>query len=377
MQLRKELKGCKRIVIKVGSNVVTKDNGKCDTRKMRIIAEDISDLVDHGFEVVLVSSGAVSVGKAFLKEKLPRSGTTDLQQSASSIGQPKLISQYSQLFEEQEHICAQILLTHDDFKNRTRFLNAKQAVEILLENKIIPILNENDSVSYNLITVGDNDHLAASAAQMIKADALLIITGAQGLFDKDPSIKDAKLIKEVKYGDDLNHINMKNKSSVGRGGMHSKIQAVQKATSLGIKAIISSRDSLRIVVDPLTKEIGTFFSPQANFDPEMKKAWLVSTKKLDCVIEVDSGAYNALVAGHSLLPKGIINASGNFTRGDCVDILHQGEVFAVGVTEYDQKDILKIKQIHSDDIEKTLGFKNSNVVIHTENLAITEEDSND
>ncbi len=373
MKLRKELEGCKRFVVKVGSNVVTKENGKCDIRNMRIIVEDIGELIDHGYEVVLVSSGAVSVGKAFLKEMLPKAGRVDLQQSASAIGQPKLINQYSQLFEEHEHVCSQILLTHDDFRNRTRFLNAKQTVDVLLRNKIIPILNENDSISYTEITVGDNDHLAASAAQMINADALIIITSAQGLFDKDPSKKDAKLIKEVKYGQTLEHVEMHTKTGNGRGGMQSKIEAVNKVIPLGIKAIISSKDNFRIVMDALTKETGTYFGPESNFDPELKKAWLISTKKLNCKIEVDEGAYKAIKAGHSLLPKGILDCEGDFYQGDCIDISFDGKVFALGVTEYDKKDVLKIRKLHSNEIEKTLGYKMSSVVIHTDNLITTEE----
>ena len=203
MKFREELKNLKRIVVKVGSNVITRKNGKLDTRKLRVIVEDISELVENKVEVVFVSSGAVAVGTQFLKKHMPRKGRIDLQQSASSIGQPKLLNIYSRLFDENDKICSQILLTHDDFKNRKRFLHAKQTIEVLLRNKIIPILNENDSISFSEITVGDNDHLAAQAAQMVEADALLVITSEKGLYDKDPSHKDSKFIEEVKYNADL------------------------------------------------------------------------------------------------------------------------------------------------------------------------------
>ena len=257
MQLRKELEGISRVVVKVGSNVVTKSDGRCDLRKMRIIVEDIIDLQDQGIEVVLVSSGAVSVGKAFLKNHLPKEGRIDLQQSASAIGQPKLINNYSSLFEEHHRICSQILLTHDDFRKRKRFLNAKRTIEVLLKNKVTPILNENDTISFTEITVGDNDHLAASAAQMVNADALVVITSAQGLYDRDPDEEGAKLIKNVGYDETLDHVDMSTKTNVGRGGMESKIHAVNKVTPLGIKAIISSKDNNRIVLDPLTKDVGS------------------------------------------------------------------------------------------------------------------------
>ena len=377
MKIREELKGCKRIVVKVGSRVVTKKNGQCDVRKMRIIVEDICELMDSGFEVILVSSGAISVGKAYLKRMLPRKGRISLEQSASSIGQPKLINKYSQLFEDHQLICSQILLTHDDFRNRKRFLFAKQTIEVLLKNRVTPILNENDSISYSEITVGDNDHLAASAAQMVDADALLIITSAEGLFDKDPKEKSAKLIKVVDYGDALTHVDMRSKTDVGRGGMDSKIKAVNKVTPLGIKAIISSKESNRIVIDPLVKQIGTIFDPADNFKPEQKKAWLISTKKLNCGIEVDKGAYEALMEGNSLFPRGVSSCFGSFYQGDCVDICFNGVPFAVGITEYDHLDIDRIKDKHSDEIEDVLGYKNSIAVILTDNLVLVEEGRNE
>ncbi len=370
--MRKELADIKRLVVKVGSNVVTKKNGRCDIRKMRIIVEDICELQENGVEVVLVSSGAVNVGKFFLKKHLPREGKIDLQQSASAIGQPKLINKYSSLFEEQHSICSQILLTHDDFRKRKRFLNAKQTIEVLLKNKITPILNENDSISYTEITVGDNDHLAASAAQMVNADALLIVTSAQGLYDKDPDEEGAKLIKKVSFDECLNHVDMTTKTTCGRGGMESKIQAVNKVTPLGIKAIIASKDNNRIVMDPLTRETGTLFGPKSAYDPELRKAWLISTKKLNCYIEVDKGAYEALLKGKSLFPKGIVDTSGEYYKGDCIDISHNGEIFAVGISEYDMTEVEKIKRKHSNEIEDTLGHKVSDEVINTMNLVLNK-----
>lgn len=373
MKFRKELAGCKRIVVKVGSAVVTRKDGLCDVRKMRILVEDICELIDNGYEVLLVSSGSINVGKAILNKMLPPRGKIELQQSASSIGQPKLINKYSQLFEDHQRVCSQILLTHDDFRNRKRFLLAKNTIEVLLKNKVTPILNENDTISYDEITVGDNDHLAASAAQMVDADALLIITSAEGLFDRDPQLGDAKLIKLVNYGNTLTHVDMSSKTSVGRGGMSSKIQAVNKVTPLGIKAIISSKDNNRILIDPLVKDIGTVFDPADNFKPEQKKAWLISTKKYNCAIEVDRGAYEALLEGNSLFPRGINACHGTFYQGDCIDICYQGKTFAVGVTEYDHIDIERIKDKHSDEIEEVLGYKYSTAVITTTNLVLIED----
>ncbi len=373
MTLREELKSCQRLVIKVGSNVVIKPDGRCDTRSLRILVEDIITLQESGIEVILVSSGSVSLGKTYLKEHTPRNGRVDLQQSASSIGQPILINIYSRLFEENQGICSQILLTHDDFRNRKRFLHVKQTIDVLLKNNIVPILNENDSIAYSKNTVGDNDHLAAQTAQMVNADALLVITSARGLYDKDPSEPDAKFMKQVPFGYDLEGIDTSKKTSFGRGGMGSKIHAINKVTPLGIKAILSSKDEERFVLNPLTKDIGTFFSPKNHYDPELKKAWLLSTKKPNCIVEVDEGAFFALKKGKSLFAKGILSVSGSFYKGDSVDICHDGEIFASGICEYDSKEIKKIKRHHSDDIEDILGFRTSPEVILTNNLVINED----
>ncbi len=377
IQLRRELTNCKRIVVKVGSNVVTKKSGKFDLRKMRILVEDICELVDSGVEIVLVSSGAVNIGKAFLKKRLPEEGQIEIQQSASAIGQPKLINRYSSLFEDHQHICSQILLTHDDFRSRKRFLHAKQTVEVLLKNKVTPILNENDSISYTEISVGDNDHLAASAAQMVNADALLIITSAMGLYDRDPNQKGAKLIKNVKYGQCLTDIDMSTKTSIGRGGMESKVHAVQKVTPLGIKAIIASKDNDRIVMDPLVQPIGTFFGPRSTFHPERRHAWMISTKKLNCRIVVSKKAFLEVMGGKALFPVGIEGTFGDFYKGDCIDLVFEDTAFAVGVCEYNQTEVEKLKLNKQEKIEKVLGYKTSDSVINSKNIVLIGEDRDD
>lgn len=374
MKLRKEMLGVKRLVVKVGSNVITNKNGNLNNRRVRKIVEDICELIDEGIEVVLVSSGAVSVGKSFLKEHLPRKGMIDLQHSASAIGQPKLINTYSRLFEENQKICSQILLTHDDFRNRKRNLHAKQNINVLLKNNITPILNENDSISFTEIALGDNDHLAAQTAQMINADALLMITSTNGLYDRDPGFEDAKRIAQVPFDSDLlNDVNFQGKTTVGKGGMESKVHAITKITPLGIKAIISSMENERIILDPLTNDIGTYFAPKNAYDPQERKAWLLSMKKPNCYIEVDRGAFEALNKSKSLLPRGIIDVYGQFYKGDCVDIICDGEVFASGVCEYGHCEVEQIKGRHSDEIEDLIGFRTSCEVIHTINLILDKE----
>ena len=377
MKLRKELEGLKRLVVKVGSNVITRNDGKLDGRVVRILVEDICELIDNDIEIILVSSGAVSLGKTYLSEHMPKEGKIEIMHSASSIGQPKLINTYSRIFEENSKLCSQILLTHDDFRDRKRFLHAKENINVLLKNNITPILNENDSISYSEITVGDNDHLAAQTAQMINADALLVVTSTDGLFTKDPAKEGAEHISHVPYGYDLSFIDYEGSSSAGRGGMGSKIMAVEKITPLGIKAIISSRKRDRIIIDAITKTIGTFFYPKSHYDPEHRKAWLLSIRKPHCAIGVDRGAFKALKESKSLLPKGITSVKGAFFKGDCVEIMCEGEVFASGICEYNHFDIERIMGNHSDNIEEILGFKTSAEVVHTINLVLDKENENE
>ncbi|MCO4753438.1 MAG: glutamate 5-kinase [Bacteriovoracaceae bacterium] len=259
MQLRPELKNLKRLVVKVGSNVVTRENGSYDSRRMRILVEDICELRQAGVEVLLVSSGAVNAGKAFIDEKTFQSGSIESRQAASSIGQPRLLQKYCELFNENEKICSQVLLTHEDFKCSKRYQNAKNTIEVLFQNNVTPILNENDTVSFVEIAFGDNDQLAAQAAVMLDADALLIVTSTDGVYDKNPRHCDAKLIKKIVPGQDLSHFDMSEVSSVGTGGMKSKVQAIQKANSAGIIGLVSSKSESRIVLDALQSEVGTLF----------------------------------------------------------------------------------------------------------------------
>lgn len=354
--LRKDFSHVKRIVVKVGSNVITLPNGKCDLRRLRIIVEDICDLIDHGCEVILVSSGAINVGRAFIEKYLPNQ--IELQQSASAIGQPKLINKYSFLFEENDKICSQILLTHDDFINHSRFLNAKKTIEVLLQNKITPILNENDTISYSEISLGDNDHLAAQAAQMVKADLLLIVTSAPGLYDRDPEHKEAKLIKYVAPDTDLEGIDMNSITASGRGGMKSKVAAIKKATRVGVKSLISSKNNHRIILDPLTKELGTLFDIQENSHSE-KMAWAISTKRSHCHIDIDQVSYETILKKQSLLSTGIISTKGYFSKGDFVDLHYKGKPFAVGIAEYNHDEVDKMKQTLNCEV-----ILNKNLIIN-------------
>ena len=373
MQFRKDLSSVKRVVVKVGSGVITKLDGNIDNRKIRQIVEDICDLVDHDIEVVLVSSGAVSLGRNFLKEHVSDRDLMSIQHSASSIGQPKLLNTYSRIFEENQRVCSQILLTHNDFKDRKRFQHTKNNINLLLKNKITPVLNENDSISFTEITVGDNDHLAAQTAQMIKADLLLVITSTDGLYNKDPSAAGAIQFKSIPFDFDLSSICLQGKTNVGRGGMESKLHAITKVTQIGVSAIISSKYQNRLIWDALTKEVGTYFYPNTESAPEERSAWLISLRKPNCYIEIEEEGLQSFIKGKSLAPTLIVKVKGQFFKGDCIEIRCNGESLATGVCEYDHCDIEKIIGSSSVDIDNILGFKSSHKVVESKNIVFEKD----
>lgn len=365
-KIRSEILGPKRIVVKIGSNVISDKNGQIDLSKIEQISEDIFWCISQGLEVILISSGAINAGRfkfAHVNNEI------DFLQAASSVGQPILIQHYANCFKKYGIEIAQILLTHEDFKNRNRFLNAKNTLLKLLENKFLPILNENDAVSFEEITVGDNDHLAAMTAQMLGADLLVILTSTDGLFNKDPSEEGAYKISKVKFEEQL-LIETVSKSSSGRGGMKSKLMAIEKVTPIGIHAIVAGKDFINPLKRALSESCGTFFEANQNVKTNHKKAWLLTTAKPGCHIEVDKGAYQAILKNSSLLPKGILNIHGSFSRGDCVAIICEGEHFALGLVEYNAIEVQKIAGKHSREISNYLKIKISDVVIHKDNLLI-------
>jgi glutamate 5-kinase len=371
MQFRENIKKFQYLVIKVGSNVITDSNGDLDHSKMETIASDISLLKNAGIKVVLITSGAISAGRKLLSGPKKQ---IEILQAQSSIGQPILMNHYASLFHKHQVKVAQLLLTHDDFKNRQRFLNARNTISTLLNHNFVPILNENDAVSFTEITLGDNDHLAAMTAQMIGADLLLLITSSDGLYTDDPSSPHARKLSIVEYGDDLSFISTKSKTPSGRGGMASKLLAVQKVTPLGIEAIIAPKDVTNPIINALTNsQAGSVFRAIPLLKSEQRKAWLVSTQKMDCGIYVDAGAYQALKdQKKSLLPKGILKVKGSFLRGDCIPIYFNELLFALGLVEYSDKEVNLIKGHNSAEIDNLIGHKLTDEVIHKDNLLIKD-----
>lgn len=257
LSFRKDLRlKPKRIVLKLGSSAVTFDKGGIDFDKLHNVLADVSYLLGHGVQVTIVSSGAIHTGRAFLKTSKK---DISMLQALSAVGQPMLMSAYHDFFSKRGYQCAQILLTHEDFRSSVRYKNAQNTLKQLLKNGVVPILNENDTVSYSEITVGDNDQLAAMTCEMIRPDVLVILTGTDGLFDRDPAKAGAAQITHVAYGKKLGHVSTDGRSNAGRGGMNTKLTAIQKVTAQGTPVILSNYRHKSPILEALMRSTGTLF----------------------------------------------------------------------------------------------------------------------
>jgi len=372
LKIRKDLSGqIQRIVIKVGSAAITQKEGGIERIVMQKLVADIAHMVSSGLEVVLVSSGAINAGRSFLGSATKNSDIGYLQ-ACSAVGQPLLMASYQKEFEKFGLLTAQVLLTHDDLKNRTRNLNTRNAILKLLSRGIIPILNENDSVSFEEITVGDNDQLAAMVTELIDGQALILLTGPDGLYDRDPDIDGATHFPVVDYHEEFKRIKTIGKSTAGRGGMATKLLAVRKLTHLGINVLIGTYKEDRPVSKILCLGGGTLFLPKKIATKNRRKAWISTIVKSKAFLVVDQGAYQAICKNGSLLAIGIKDVHGLFKRGDVVGIKFKGQVFAVGISEYDGRDIKSIMGKKSNEIELVLGACPSEAIIHRDNMFIKQ-----
>jgi len=362
----------KRLVIKIGSNILASAEQGLDTRRIRAIAKDISDVIDAGHQVVMVSSGAVAAG---LKKLGLRGKPKDikLKQAAAAIGQSSLMWAYENSFADFNKKVAQVLLTRDDISNRLRYINAKNTLFTLMSYGVIPVINENDPVAVDEIKFGDNDMLAALTASLVEADMLIILSDVEGLYSKDPGQQGAELIKRVgEITPEIENLAGGSSSAVGTGGMFSKVLAAMQATNHGIPVVIMSgkkRALLRKLLDG--GETGTYFEPKKQ-KLSSKKGWIAYGVKSKGVIYLDDGAVKALTAlGRSLLPSGITKIEGVFEIGDYVRcVTKEGKKIAKGLTNYSSKDLEQIKGRKTAEIEKLLGYKYSDEVIHRDNLVV-------
>lgn len=373
MQLRQDFLGkSKRIVVKVGSAVLAGQDG-LNQEVIDGLVRQLAGLRQQGREVILVSSGAVAAGRRKL-QLLRQEISIKEKQAVAAVGQSNLMRSYEDIFDRYNQKVAQILLTRDDLSNRDRYLNVRNTIFTLLEWGIIPIINENDTVSVEELRFGDNDTLGAMITNLIEADVFICLTDVEALFTGNPSVDPtAEKVRTVakvtrKVEDMAGNVS----SALGTGGMQSKIKAAKMvATGGGCSFIGPGRQT--DVIDRLFagEQVGTFFLPKPE-KMQSRKHWIAYTLKPKGELILDAGACLALVRdGKSLLPSGIIEIRGRFGVGAPVHCLDEkGEPIATGLVNYSSVDIGKVKGVRTNEIENILGFKDSDEIIHRDNLVV-------
>ncbi len=363
----------KKILIKIGSAVLTGQDG-LDLKIIDSLVQEMCDLTRRGFSIVLVSSGAIASGKHRLgitgkPKSMPE------KQALAAVGQGRLMRVYSKAFEKNNLYVAQILLTMSDLTDRQRYLNIRNTLSTLLEWRVTPIINENDTVAVDEIKFGDNDNLAAMIANIIEADLFINLTATDGLYDGNPSTsKKAKRIALVReITDEIEAMATSDTSSVGTGGMKSKILAAKKVASLGIPCVIAPGKHKKVLSDIVAgHDIGTLFLPQTS-KLASRKYWIANTLRPRGRLIIDDGAKKALLEkGKSLLPSGILSVEGDFGPGDpvvCVD--QAGVILAKGLANFESADVRAIMGLKTMQIASVLGHKDYDEVIHRDNLVIT------
>ena len=377
LQIRRNLfDRVRRAVIKVGTGVLTHDQG-LNATVIRRLAREVSMLMDQGHQVILVSSGAIAsgmkkVGMAERPSDIPH------KQAVAAIGQSRLMLEYEKSFARYQKKAAQILLTRDDLCNRRRYLNARNTINVLLDWKIVPIVNENDTVVVEELKFGDNDNLSAMITHLMDAQILINLTDIDGFYDKDPrDHKDALLIPLVSRIDHaMERASCDIPGAFGMGGMSSKIQTAKKVTTSGIPMIIASGLKANILKRLFEgRDVGTLFLPRRE-KMGSRKCWIAFTLKAKGAIRVDRGAAKAIrKQGRSLLPIGILDVEGDFGVGAAVSCIDpDGVPFARGLVNYKATDVRKLMGLKTSQIEQRLGYKHYDEVIHRDNLVITIDD---
>ncbi len=371
-KIRQDLKKSRRWVVKIGSALLTADGSGLDQEAIADWVKQIAAMRAQGLDVVLVSSGAVAEGMKRLGwAKRPH--TLFEQQAAAAVGQMGLVQAYESCFQQHDIHTAQVLLTHEDLSDRQRYLNARSTLRSLLGLGVVPVVNENDTVVTDEIRFGDNDTLAALVANLIEADALIILTDQQGLFDKDPrSNSDAELVREASADDEALEQMVGGTGDLGRGGMLTKLRAARLASRSGTSTVITHGRT----PDVLTRlhngdEVGTYLQP-GQVPLVARKQWLAGHLQLQGKLVLDDGAVKVLRdSGRSLLPVGVVAVEGSFKRGEavaCVD--SQGQEIARGLVNYSSEEARKIMGRPSGELESVLGYVDEPELIHRDNLVL-------
>lgn len=369
------LKKASRIVVKLGSNVITAENS-LNLDVIESISNQISTLMDRGIEVILVSSGAMAAGLRKM-ELCKRPDEIPKRQAIAAIGQSGLINAYEKSFATHDKKVAQILLTGEDLNNRVRYLNARNTLHTLIDWKVVPIINENDTIMIEEIKLGDNDNLAAMITLLLDADFLFILTDIEGLYDKDPRTNDdARLISKVtQYRQEIEDYASHIPGTLGTGGMLSKINAARKVTSAGIPMIVAKGDAPGILLDLFDgKDQGTYFVPKEE-KMASRKCWIAYTLTPKGSLIIDEGAAKAVSRnGKSILPIGVVEVIGDFEEGSAVSFqTKDNKIIGTGLVNYRSSDIELIKGLKTSQIEACLGSRHYDEIIHRDNLVLKDE----
>ena len=359
------LNNAKIIILKIGSSNLVDSKGKLKEKWLQSLAEDIKKLKKKGKEFVIVSSGAIALGKNYLKIK-QKNIKIEMSQALASIGQIHLTNIYRKIFEKNKIKIGQILISLDDTEQRRRAINAKRTFENLFKLGAVPIVNENDTTATSEIKYGDNDRLAARVAQIISANILVIFSDVDGLYS---SLENKKIIKEVSNVDEKIYSFVKNKKNYyGSGGMKTKLEAAKICMNAGCYMAIANGKHINPLSKLLKENICTWFLPKVS-TLDARKKWIISSIGSNGKIYIDNGALRALRNGKSLLSAGITKVEGTFSKGDNILIVdNDGKESARGLTSFSSEEINKIKGLKSDQIEKILGYSSKSEIVHRDDM---------
>ncbi|MBI81250.1 MAG: glutamate 5-kinase [Gammaproteobacteria bacterium] len=364
-----------RWVIKVGSSLISHREIGIDEDFIKNLASQIIKLLKENIEVIIVSSGAIAKGIQELNLEL-RPKSLNLLQATAAVGQLGLINSYREAFKKYNLITGQVLVSHSDIVSRQRYLNARHSLTALLNLKVIPVVNENDSVSTEEITFGDNDTLAGAVVGLVEADKFIMLTDQEGVFTEDPKNNNsAQLLSKIDLNDktlDLEKITQGTAGLMGRGGMRTKIKAARLSIDSGSKTWVCDgrvRDILIKIKD--NKEVGTFFEGQKD-RLQSRKKWIASMGTPKGKVFIDDGAAKALITrGSSLLPVGVEKIEGDFDRGDLLVCLNKEKEIARGLSNFKSSEIRLVLGQNSQDISSTLDYITESELIHRDNLVLT------
>jgi glutamate 5-kinase len=350
-----------RVTVKIGSNVLTRKDGTLDTDRLASLVEQVATLQKKGVEVILVSSGAVASGRSELKPR-KKLDAVQARQLFSSVGQAKLINHYYDLFRKHNIFCGQVLTTKDNFRSRRHYLTMQECVATMLANKVIPIVNENDTISVTELMFTDNDELSGLMSEMMNAEALFILSNVDGIYNGSPSDPNSEVIREIRVNDDLSKYISSTKSEFGRGGMLTKTNIAQKVAANGTAVFIANGQRDNILVDLILskeKPVCTQFIPEPKQKSSVKK-WIGNSQTFaKGTIIINTGAKTALEKmAVSILPVGVVKVEGEFMKDDVVWIVDEkGNPLGVGKTAYS-----------SEEAEQIIGKKGEKPIIHYDYL---------